>query len=213
MSCPSTWRFSTKEELMKKKIITAIAAVLVILAIAAAGFFGGIRYVEVQNEKKKPTVDTVSLTEELAEISELASVEYSYTNSVRFENHLDFYGYKIPFTTNYFVLTYDGSIKAGVDLSRAQISLEGEMITVTLPPAVILSHEIDYDSMQATDETYSFFNRIDITDYTSFTKDQNSKMEKKALEAGLLQKARENAILAVREFIITSNPGFSVVVI
>ena len=78
---------------------------------------------------------------------------------------------------------------------------------------MILSHEIDYDSMQATDETYSFFNRIDITDYTSFTKDQNSKMEKKALEAGLLQKARENAILTVREFIITSNPGFSVVVI
>ena len=147
MSCPSIWRFSTKEELMKKKIITAIAAVLVILAIAAAGFFGGIRYVKVQNEKKKPTVDTVSLTEKLAEISELASVEYSYT------------------------------------------------------------------SMQATDETYSFFNRIDITDYTSFTTDQNSKMEKKALEAGLLQKARENAILTVREFIITSNPGFSVVVI
>lgn len=198
---------------MKKKVIRITGLVLLILAAAAAAFFGGIKYIEYRNEKNKPTVDTVSLAEELTEISELATMEYNYTNTVKFDSHLDFYGYRIPFTTNFFIISYDGTIKAGVDLSKAQINLEGEMITVTLPPAEILSHTIDYDSMQALDETYSFFNKITITDYTTFTKDQNDKMERKALESGLLMKARENAILVVRSFILTSNPGFTVVVI
>ena len=198
---------------MKKKVLTALVAVVSILALAAAAFFCGINYIEAKNEKKKPTVDTISLAEELADISELATVEYNYTNAVKYDSHLDFYGYRIPFTTNSFIIIYDGTIKAGVDLSKAQINLEGELITVTLPAAEILSHEIDFNSIEAMDETYSFFNRITITDYASFTSDQTSKMEKKALESGLLMKARENAILVVRSFIVTSNPGFSVVVI
>lgn len=197
---------------MKKKLLISVAVIAVLGALAGA-FFGGIKYLEYQNEKNKPTVDTISLSEELSEISELATMEYNYTNTVSYDSHLDFYGYRIPFTTNFFIISYDGTIKAGVDLSKAQITLEGEIITVTLPPAKIISHEIDYDSFQALDESYSIFNKITITDYASFTADQNSKMEEKALASGLLNKARENAVLVVRSFIVSSNPGFSVVII
>ena len=197
---------------MKKKII-AVVAVLAVLGAIAGAFFGGIKYLEYKKEKEKPTVDTIALSEELAEISELATMEYNYTNTVSYDDHIDFYGYRIPFTTTFFIISYDGTIKAGVDLSKAQINLEGENITVTLPPAEILSHEIDYDSIQALDETYSIFTNITITDYASFTADQNEKMEEKALKSGLLEKARENAILVVRSFIVTSNPGYTVVVI
>ena len=63
------------------------------------------------------------------------------------------------------------------------------------------------------DETYSFFSKITITDYNSFTKDQNAAMEKKALDSGLLTKAKENAISVVRSFVSSANPGFTVVVI
>ncbi len=198
---------------MTKKIIKIAAAVFAVLAVAAAAFFGGIKYLEYKNEKNKPTVDTVALAQELTEISELATMEYCYTNTVKYDSHIDFYGYRIPFTTNFFVVSYDGVIKAGVDLSKAQINLEGELITITLPNAEILSHEIDFDSFEATDETYSIFNTITITDYTSFTADQNGKMEQKALDSGILDRARENAILAVRSLVISSNPGYSVVVI
>ena len=100
-----------------------------------------------------------------------------------------------------------------MDLSKAQINLEGEMITITLPDARIISHEIDYDSIKAMDESYSFFNKITITDYSSFTRDQNSVMEKKALDSGLLEKAKENAVTVVESFVASSNPGFSVIVI
>ena len=169
-----------KRRIIKKRIITVVGIVLALAALAGA-FFGGVRYSEARHEKEKPVLDTVALAEDLVEISELATMEYAYTNTVKYDSYLDFYGYRIPFTTNSFVISYDGSVKAGVDLSKAKINLEGELIT--------------------------------ITDYNSFTKDQNAAMEKKALDSGLLVKAKENAISVVRSFVASANPGFTVVVI
>lgn len=201
------------EKRKTNRLVLTICGIVLALAALAGAFFGGIRYNKVQNEKKKPTVDTVALAEDLVSIAELATTEYTYSNTVKYDSHLDFYGYRIPFTTNSFVISYDGVVKAGVDLSKAQINLEGEMITITLPDARIISHEIDYDSIKAMDESYSFFNKITITDYSSFTRDQNSVMEKKALDSGLLEKAKENAVTVVESFVASSNPGFSVIVI
>lgn len=61
-------------------------------------------------------IDTVVLQNQLSEIRELATVTYAYTNMAQFESSSDFYGVKIPFTTKSFILTYDGTVKAGVDL-------------------------------------------------------------------------------------------------
>ena len=52
-------------------------------------------------------VDAVVLENKLTEISELASITYSYTNMAEFENSKDFYGIKLPFTTKGFIITYD----------------------------------------------------------------------------------------------------------
>ena len=65
-------------------------------------------------------IDAVVLQNQLTEIRELATVTYAYTNMAQFESSNDFYGVKIPFTTKSFILTYDGTIKAGVDLEAAQ---------------------------------------------------------------------------------------------
>ncbi|MBR5065648.1 MAG: DUF4230 domain-containing protein, partial [Oscillospiraceae bacterium] len=136
-----------KRRIIQKRIITVLGVVLALAAIAGA-FFCGVRFNEKRHEKEKPALDTVALAEELVEISELATMEYTYTNTVKYDSYLDFYGYRIPFTTNSFVISYDGSVKAGVDLSKAKISLEGELITISLPDARIVSHEIDFDSIQ-----------------------------------------------------------------
>ena len=76
----------------------------------------------------------------------------------QFESSNDFYGVKIPFTTKSFILTYDGTVKAGVDLDGAEVSVSGTTVTITLPEAEILSHEIDEDSMEVFDEKTSIFN-------------------------------------------------------
>lgn len=151
-------------------------------------------------------VDAVVLENKLTEISELASITYSYTNMAEFENSKDFYGIKLPFTTKGFIITYDGEIKAGIDLSKAEVSVSGQKVSITLPDAEILSHQIDEDSLEIFDETTSIFNPLKVTDYNSFNKDQKAEMEKKATEKGLLTEAKKKAADTVKGFILQLVP-------
>ena len=142
----------------------------------------------------------------LREVSDLVSVEYHYTNMGKFENTLDFYGWEVPFTTKSFIVSYDGVIRAGVDLSRAEVEVNGDTISVTLPAAEILSNEVEEGSLQVYDETHSIFNPISIEDYTGFTADQKNAIEQKAIGNGLLTAARQRAEETVRDF-LTILPG------
>ncbi|MCI5687387.1 DUF4230 domain-containing protein [Anaerovoracaceae bacterium 42-11] len=151
-------------------------------------------------------VDAVVLENKLTEISELASITYSYTNMAEFENSKDFYGIKLPFTTKGFIITYDGEIKAGIDLSKAEVSVSGQKVSITLPDAEILSHQIDEDSLEIFDETTSIFNPLKVTDYNSFNRDQKAEMEKKATEKGLLTEAKKKAADTVKGFILQLVP-------
>ena len=146
-------------------------------------------------------MNAVVLDNRLTEISEFASLTYSYTNMAEFENSKDFYGIKVPFTTKSFIITYDGTIKAGVDLAKAEVDVSGKKITVTLPAAEILSHEIDEDSLEIFDENTSIFNPLKVSDYNTFNKEQKAEMEKKATDKGLLTEAGKKAADAIDDFI------------
>ena len=135
--------------------------------------------------------------QQLAGVQELSTVEYFYTNMGRFENHVDFYGWKVPFSTKSFIVSYDGVIKAGVDLEQLQVSIGGGEVTVTLPESRIISHEIPEDSLEVFDESDNLFNHITIEDYTAFTQDQKSAMEQRAVDGGLLDRANQEARTAV----------------
>ena len=125
--------------------------ILLCALVGGACFLGG-RWSAGRSETAK--IDTVVLQNQLSEIRELATVTYAYTNMAQFESSNDFYGVKIPFTTKSFILTYDGTVKAGVDLDGAEVSVSGTTVTITLPEAEILSHEIDEDSMEAVSYTH-----------------------------------------------------------
>ncbi len=90
---------------------------------------------------------------------------------------------------------------AGVDLGEVQVEVSGKTITVTLPEAQVLSHEMDEDSIQVFDETQNVFNPLQISDYTGFTADQKKEVEQRALDKGLLQEAREKAGDAVEQLL------------
>ena len=81
------------------------------------------------------------LSQQIQGISELASVEYNYTNMGKYENQATFYGWKVPFTTKSFILSYDGKIKAGIDMSLVEVHMSGKNINISIPEAKILSHE------------------------------------------------------------------------
>ena len=178
-----------------KKMITFAGTVIVLCLIffLIGRFTGG--------EDSNTQMSAVVLENKLTEISELASISYAYTNMAEFENSKDFYGVKLPFTTKSFIITYDGQIKAGVDLSQAQVSVRGTRVQVTLPEAEVLSHQIDEDSIEVFDETTSIFNPLRVEDYQAFSKDQKARMEKKAEEKGLLTEAKSRAVSSVRSML------------
>lgn len=151
-------------------------------------------------------LDAVVLQEQLAGIRELATVQYHYTNMGQYEDSKDIKGWTIPFTTSTFVLTYDGVIKAGVDLSKTEVSVKDKEVIIRLPAAAILSHEIIQDSEQVFDEQSSILNPLNVEDFTAFQNEQKTVMEEKALEGGLLTEASSKAEEEVRAMLDTILP-------
>lgn len=178
-----------------------ILALLACVAVGIGCFFWG-RVASGTNQK----LSAVVIQSQLSGISELASVSYSYTNMAQFESSNDFYGMKIPFTTKRFILTYDGVIKAGVNLKDATVRLKGTDVTVKLPKAKILSHTIDEDSVKVFNEKTSIFNPFTVEDFASFQKGQKSEMAQKAVNGGLLTTAQEKARSSVRTLLEASLP-------
>ncbi len=123
----------------------------------------------------------------------MATVEYHYTNMGKFENQLDFYGWAVPLTKKSFIVSYDGVIKAGVDISDLASEVNQGQVRLILPEPQILSHEIDFGTLTVYDESRNIFNPISITDYQQFSLDQQAAMEQRLVNKGLLEEARKNA--------------------
>ena len=177
---------------LKRGVSLVLAGVALAAVCFGAGFFTGGR-----TQDETPQLSSVTVEQQLQQISQLATVRYSYTNMGQFENSNEFYGIKLPFTTKRFIVAYDGVITAGVDLSQAQVTVSDQKVTIALPAPQILSHEVDPNSLEVFDETRSIFNPITIEDYNGFQADQQGVMEEKALQAGLLTQAQDQAEAAV----------------
>lgn len=178
-----------------KMVKYLLLGILLCTAVGLSCFLAG--QAAARNSKENAKLDAVVVENQLSQISELATISYQYTNMAQFSSSNDFYGVTIPFTTKKFILSYDGEIKAGVDLSQAKVTISDTAVTVTLPDPVILSHEIDEGSIEVFDEKTSIFNPFTVEDFSSFQADQKAEMEQKALGKGLLEQAAEKAAESV----------------
>ena len=168
----------------------AIGGVIAIIVLVIAIFFAGVHYASGSNNDK---ITSTTIKNQLTEINELALYSYDYSKVGKFSNKLSFNGWKIPLTQKTFIITYDGSIKAGIDLKQAKISIDNEQLNITLPAAKILSHEIDENSIEVYDESSNIFNQISINDYKSFATKEKKKNEKEAISNGILEKSKTKA--------------------
>ena len=188
---------------MKKVLAGVIAAIILLGAGFGIGYYLG-RSHKPLVAKTDPLVIQKEIEGKMQEISDLATYKYAYTNTASQESNLKIKNWNIPFTTKRFIVKYDGEIKAGVDLSKVTIHVaEDNTITITMPKAAILSHEIDESSLEILDETKNIFNRIQIEDYNTFQTEQKKICEEYALERGLLDKAYDNARKVVSEMVQT----------
>lgn len=159
-----------------------------------------------------PVITDSLISEQLNALRELVTTEYLYTNSGKYENQnqITIIGkdINIPFTGKRFIVAYDGRIKAGIDIGKAQIDIDeaARAITITLPKSEIVSHETFEDTLVVLDETNNVFNPISIENYNEFVSEQKDGMEKKAIERGLLTNADAEAKLMVQSF-LSQIPG------
>lgn len=182
-----------------KKIKKIIIIILLIgLALFAAFFYGK----KQMRSEMEPEITSSLIYNKLVSAKELTTLKYHYTNMGHFENQNTFYGYKVPFTSKEFIVSYEGLINAGIDLNKMKVNVGDKSIEVRIPAAEILSHEIYEDSLKVYDERESIFNRIDIEDYNDFSKDQKSEIEKKAIKKGLLKEADEESKRAIEEILM-----------
>lgn len=182
-----------------KKINKKIILLFLVVIGLFSTFFAGKK--SMKNEME-PEITSTLIFNKLINVRELTSLKYYYTNMGQFENQNTFYGYKVPFTSKKFIVSYDGVIHAGVDLEKMEVKLKDKSIEIKIPASKILSHEIYEDSLKVFDERESIFNRIDIEDYNNFSKDQKKEVEDKAIKRGLLKEADEEAKKAIEETLI-----------
>lgn len=193
---------------MKNKIIAGVITALVLLSL----FLG----FQLKYAKQEPPVITAELlNNRLENVSNLVTTEYFYTNMGRFENQNNFYGWKVPFTRSQFIISYDGKITAGIKGEDLISSVEENKVTLSVPKAEIMSHEIFYDTITVFDEQNSVFNPIKLDNYNDFYLDQKVVMEEKAINSGLLARADDRSKEIVEdliEFIKGLNPEIEIVV-
>lgn len=187
------------EKKPQRRLRLKLVQIGVVAAIAVVIFTMGAVWSRQGDDTPIITSDLIS--ERLTAVSELATLEYHYTNMGKFENQVDFYGWKVPLTRKRFIVSYDGILKAGIDAAQIAATVKGDEIFLTLPPAKILSHEIDNSSMEIFDETTNIFNPLVISDYTGFAEDQRVMVEQRAIEKGLLAEAEQKAMNSVEQLL------------
>jgi len=184
------------------RIPGVLVAAIIVLAVMLGGKLGSDwQKSNAQKENHRREITSDILHQQIEQIGELATVDYYYTNMGKFEDVIQFFEHDIPFTTKSFILSYDGQMKAGIDLSMVEIRMEGQNIYVTLPEAKILSHEVDLDHFVIYDEKNSIFNGLDVEDVTGFLGQQKQVMEEKAIHNGLLEQGQKTAQQVLEKFL------------
>ncbi len=213
----------TRISSLRRKLITSVVILVVVLAIVTAVWVSG--YVQARRndeaeilklentiaEKEKrieellnepavvnpvsPKISLEKVYSEVKNIGELATIEYLFTDAGKFSESSQIKNWNIPFTEKSFILKWNGTIKAGIDIEKISIEVDesDKRIVVTVPQATILTYETDVNSTELLDEKNNIFNPVTIDDKLKFDIKTQEAITERAIENGLLEKAQDNA--------------------
>lgn len=179
---------------MKNKIARVIGVlcviVFIILGIVIGRYWEGRKY-------QKADISVSSISARLTQASDLATARLEYRGLIRYEA-----GEILFITQKGFTMIYDAHIKAGIDLSKADVSVSGNTITVSLPKAEIQDITIDPDSLEFYDEKVALFNPQNKEDTVQALQAAKEDAQKKAADSDLLTTADEQARRLVQELLL-----------
>lgn len=177
-----------------KKWLAVIAAV----ALIAVGFLGA----QLLQKEPKVTVSANSIAEKLSACSDLATARLDYRGIVKYSQG------EIPLINQKgFSMIYDAHIKAGIDLSQAEVKVDGNTIRVKVPAPEVQEIVIDSDSLEFYDEKLALFNWTNKEDTQEALKYAKQDAESKVDQTALLEEASAQAKTLIENLIIPVGDG------
>ncbi len=155
----------------------------------------------VQTRKNKVESRTVAFG--LRDIGELVTQAGYFTTVQATTDARTLFGFDIPFTKSKYIYSYDGIVKAGLDFSQIEVTVndEAKIATVKLPEIKVLDVTIDNDSLKIYDESQSIFTPLHIEDLNNAQIELKAKAEETALENDLIGQAAQNAKTIISGFL------------
>ncbi|WP_346685677.1 DUF4230 domain-containing protein [Enteroscipio rubneri] len=185
-----------------KKFVMGIFAVALV-ALGALGALGFQRFFE-----PSVALSSTSIQEQLSNCSELATAKLEYRGLVRYEDgDIDFINKKR------FSMVYDAEVRAGVDLSQADVEVNGHNVTVTLPAPQLFGIEIDPNSIEFYDSSFALFNWENKDDTAKALVIAQQDAEGKVSQSNLLSEARGQAHALVESLLSPFEEGDNVYVV
>lgn len=176
---------------LSKKLVTLVVIIAAIALVTVGYLLASLQH------KETITVSAVSIEERLSKCSDLTTARLDYRGLIRYsEGDIKY------LTQKSFSMIYDATITAGIDLSQAEVTLDGTSIKVVLPQPTFQSIVIDPDSLEFYDEKAALFNwteKEDTQKAMSYAKEDASA---KAEQVELLTQASEQAESVVTNLLL-----------
>ena len=155
------------------------------------------------SDTKRTSITSEFVEQQISEISELATLHHHYRKNANFQDAKKLLEYipnwRINKSIKEFSLVYEGDVKLGYNLKDIKILVEPntQSIFIYLPEPKILSHSIDFESIQILWERQGWFNNIRFEDFKQFFISEQKKYEQEN-SAELKRRAREHAMKLIQ---------------
>jgi hypothetical protein len=175
-----------------------------ILIIAVVAVLVGLFALNIFNIKlvRESEIGVSGVLTEIKLISQLDTVEMYFNEILDYREAIKINDIEIPFTEKSFIFVVKAKVQSGIDLAsltEEDIQIVEKKITLNLDKAKITSKEIlEY---RAYAEKDGFFNRVSNEDTLKTLNEFLVRLDKQALDSGILGKAEDNAKLVLESLL------------
>ncbi len=179
---------------MKLALKIASLVVLLCATVVATALF----IKKLESDSKGPQITSSYIEHQISEISELATLHHHYRKNANYQDAKVLLKYmpdwRINKSIKELMLIYEGDVKLGYNLKDISINVDPvtKTILIYLPEPKILSHSIDFESIQVFWEKKGWFNDIKFEDFKQFFIAEQKKYEQEN-GSELKHLAREHA--------------------
>ena len=180
-----------------------LLAILSVVLAAVCALVGA----RIAQTSAQPSIDETVVTKQLKACSDLATSKMMYRGLVTYTSgNIELWDKKS------FQMIYDAEIKAGVDMSEADVSMDGKRIEISLPAATIQDVSIDPDSIKIYDQKYSLLNWADRSDTSAAMSEAKADAREAAEKSDMAGQAAPQARAIVKQMfaVIDGQDGYEV---